>query len=62
VDGNEYYGGPEAAFSLQDVEEWVAKIGEGMLLFGQLLAGVLTILRTAWCTILECFRFQGRSR
>lgn len=26
VDKNEYYGGPEAAFSLQEVDEWIAKV------------------------------------
>ena len=29
VDQNEYYGGAEAAFSLQEAGEWVAKLQEG---------------------------------
>ncbi|PWY90534.1 rab geranylgeranyl transferase escort protein [Aspergillus sclerotioniger CBS 115572] len=29
VDRNPYYGGPEAAFSLQEAEEWAAKVNEG---------------------------------
>ncbi|GKZ33848.1 Rab proteins geranylgeranyltransferase component A [Aspergillus brasiliensis] len=28
VDRNPYYGGPEAAFSLQEAEEWAAKVNE----------------------------------
>ncbi len=32
VDQNEYYGGAEAAFSLQEVEEWVAKVNAGELI------------------------------
>merc|ERR1711939_764630 len=28
VDQNEYYGGAEAAFSLQDVDEWVEKVNK----------------------------------
>jgi RAB protein geranylgeranyltransferase component A len=31
VDQNEYYGGAEAAFSLQEVEEWVTKVNAGKL-------------------------------
>jgi RAB protein geranylgeranyltransferase component A len=30
VDENEYYGGAEAAFSLQEVDEWVKKISGGI--------------------------------
>lgn len=29
VDKNPYYGGPEAAFSLQEAEEWVTRISNG---------------------------------
>jgi RAB protein geranylgeranyltransferase component A len=29
VDQNEYYGGSEAAFSLQEVDEWVEQSREG---------------------------------
>jgi RAB protein geranylgeranyltransferase component A len=49
VDSNEYYGGAEAAFSLQEVEEWVTKVGAGKLsLISSLLAlhVMLTILGT----------------
>ncbi|EHL01049.1 putative Rab proteins geranylgeranyltransferase component A [Glarea lozoyensis 74030] len=28
VDENDYYGGPEAAFSLQEVDEWVEELGK----------------------------------
>ncbi|KAI5464026.1 GDP dissociation inhibitor-domain-containing protein [Mariannaea sp. PMI_226] len=38
IDPNEYYGGPEAAFSLQEIDEWAAKHssedGEGSLFAG----------------------------
>lgn len=39
VDGNDYYGGSEAAFSLQDADDWVAKITAGMW-FTKQLSGV----------------------
>ncbi|KAK4042506.1 GDP dissociation inhibitor [Parachaetomium inaequale] len=29
IDPNEFYGGPEAAFSLQDAESWVARVSDG---------------------------------
>ncbi|KAK5019004.1 Rab proteins geranylgeranyltransferase component A [Cryomyces antarcticus] len=29
IDSNDYYGGDEAAFSLQDAENWCKSIGEG---------------------------------
>ncbi|KAH6854949.1 GDP dissociation inhibitor-domain-containing protein [Chaetomium sp. MPI-CAGE-AT-0009] len=29
IDPNEFYGGPEAAFSLQDVESWVGRVSAG---------------------------------
>ena len=31
VDKNEYYGGSEAALTLQDAEEWVEKVNKGEL-------------------------------
>jgi RAB protein geranylgeranyltransferase component A len=31
VDRNPYYGGSEAAFSLQEAEEWASKVNEGKL-------------------------------
>jgi RAB protein geranylgeranyltransferase component A len=30
VDENDYYGGAEAAFSLQEAEEWAKVVDEGM--------------------------------
>ena len=30
IDKNDYYGGAEAAFSLQEAEEWVKKVNEGL--------------------------------
>lgn len=30
VDRNPYYGGAEAAFSLQEAEEWVNRVNSGM--------------------------------
>lgn len=30
VDQNPYYGGPDAALSLQDAEEWVTKVNQGV--------------------------------
>jgi RAB protein geranylgeranyltransferase component A len=32
VDQNRYYGGAEAAFSLQEADEWVEKVNKGDLL------------------------------
>ncbi|KAK3298519.1 GDP dissociation inhibitor-domain-containing protein [Chaetomium fimeti] len=29
IDPNEFYGGPEAAFSLQDVESWIGRVSAG---------------------------------
>jgi RAB protein geranylgeranyltransferase component A len=29
VDENDYYGGAEAAFSLQEAEEWTQRMNEG---------------------------------
>lgn len=38
VDKNPYYGGPEAAFSLQEAEKWAKRISNGefvqQILFG----------------------------
>ncbi|EFE31136.1 Rab geranylgeranyl transferase escort protein, putative [Trichophyton benhamiae CBS 112371] len=31
IDKNNYYGGSEAAFSLQEAEEWVKKVNEGII-------------------------------
>jgi RAB protein geranylgeranyltransferase component A len=31
IDKNDYYGGAEAAFSLQEAEEWAQRVNEGML-------------------------------
>ena len=30
VDKNPYYGGPEAAFSLPEAQDWATKVNEGM--------------------------------
>jgi RAB protein geranylgeranyltransferase component A len=30
IDENEYYGGAEAAFSLQEAEEWARRVNDGM--------------------------------
>ena len=30
VDRNSYYGGAEAAFSLQEAEDWAKKVNQGM--------------------------------
>lgn len=29
IDKNDYYGGPEAAFSLQEAEVWAEKVAKG---------------------------------
>jgi RAB protein geranylgeranyltransferase component A len=31
VDRNPYYGGPEAAFSLREAENWVSQVNQGNL-------------------------------
>ena len=30
VDSNQYYGGPDAAFSLDEAQEWVTEVSNGM--------------------------------
>jgi RAB protein geranylgeranyltransferase component A len=32
IDENDYYGGAEAAFSLQEAEDWAVRMKEGMIL------------------------------
>lgn len=31
MDSNQYYGGPEAAFSLDEAQEWVQEVKKGEL-------------------------------
>jgi RAB protein geranylgeranyltransferase component A len=53
IDENDYYGGAEAAFSLQEAEEWAKRMNDGKISWLAACWRVLTWFRLIECCLLQ---------
>lgn len=61
MDKNDYYGGAEAALSLQEVETWVEKVNDGTVVVVFAVSKELIVYSIATISVQECNTVKSRS-
>jgi RAB protein geranylgeranyltransferase component A len=60
IDRNEYYGGPEAAFSLEEVDQWAKEVAGRSFSVRFLQINMLMLRRNAFLYLHKCNNLEIR--